>query len=380
MSTTPSPRPRRTACTSRAASHETSRRIERLRLMLREQRVDALLVVRQPNIEYLSGFAGHDSVLLVGRHEHVVVTDFRYEEEAAVSAPGFPVAVRHGTIAEEVARQVRKKKWRSLAFEANGMLVSDQRALASTLRKEAPRGVRLRPSVGMVEALRVVKSPSEVEAIRTAIGVAERAGATAQRNLARGIREVDIARSVARRMEDLGASGTSFDTIAALDARSSMPHARSGPAVARANSFLLLDWGARVDSYCSDLTRMYTQHSIPAWLRTAHAVVLEAQRAAIECVGPGVRARDVDAAARDVLRKAGWDRLFGHGVGHGLGLEIHEAPRLGPRSTDVLRQGMVVTIEPGVYFPGRGGVRIEDDVLVTETGAEVLSSLPRALD
>jgi Xaa-Pro aminopeptidase len=125
---------------------------------------------------------------------------------------------------------------------------------------------------------------------------------------------------------------------------------------------------------------MYTQHSIPAWLRTAHAVVLEAQRAAIECVGPGVRARDVDAAARDVLRKAGWDRLFGHGVGHGLGLEIHEAPRLGPRSTDVLRQGMVVTIEPGVYFPGRGGVRIEDDVLVTETGAEVLSSLPRALD
>ncbi|MHC5053620.1 MAG: M24 family metallopeptidase [Planctomycetota bacterium] len=361
-------------------------RLERLRDELDARKLDAILVTSTPNVHYLSGFTGDESALLVGTRAGtrgktggVLVTDARFEEEAAGSAPNAKIVIRKGPLIKECVKQARARGWRRLGFELTGLLAVDRDDLGREARAVKRKRIRLTGIRGLVEALRSLKSAAEVEAIARAVRMAEAAGRTARGYFRPGRSELDVARRVARRMEDLGASEGSFPTIAAFDARSSLPHAKPTAAVARKRSFLLLDWGARADFYCSDLTRVIALNSIPGWLRRAHGAVLEAAQAAVERAGPGVRARDVDAAARKVIRKAGWGREFRHGLGHGLGLEVHEAPRLGPRSPDVLRPGMVVTIEPGVYFPGRGGVRIEDDVLVTDDGAERLSRLPRDL-
>jgi Xaa-Pro aminopeptidase len=335
--------------------------------------------MKEVNVHYLSGFTGSESALLVGPRTVVLVTDFRYEEEAAESAPGVTVALRRGPLIPGCVRQARRRGWTRVGYELTGMLAVDRDDLVRAAREKKGRRLRLTALRNAVEALRAVKSAAEVEAIRRAVGIAERAGAAVGRRLRAGVSEIDLARLCARRMEDLGASAPSFPVIAALDERASLPHAHPGGTLVGKRSALLLDWGATADRYRSDLTRVFAVSSIPSWLRRAHEAVLLAQSEAIAGAGPGVRARDVDAAAREVFERKGLGRRFGHGVGHGLGLEVHEAPRLAPRSRDVLRPGMVVTIEPGVYLPGRGGVRIEDDVLITEGGAEVLSRMPREL-
>ena len=373
---------RETGSLSAALRADVPRRLDRLRDELDARKLDALLVTSTPNVHYLSGFSGDESALLVGtrgRRGGVLVTDARFEEEAGLSAPGARAVIRKGPLIKEAVKQARGRGWLRLGFELTGLLAVDRDDLAREARAVKGKRLRLKGIRGLVEALRSLKSEPEIEAIRRAVRVAEKAGLTARGYFRAGRSELDVARRVARRMEDLGASGGSFPVIAAFDARSSLPHAKPTGAVARKGSFLLLDWGARADFYCSDLTRVFAPNSIPAWLRKAHDVILEAGRAGLERVGPGVRARDVDAAARAVVRKAGWEKCFRHGLGHGMGLEVHEMPRLGPRSVDVLRPGMVITIEPGVYFAGRGGVRIEDDVLVTDDGAESLSRLPRGL-
>ena len=361
----------------RALRADVPGRVDLLRDEVDARGLDALLVTSEANVHYLSGFTGSESALLVGKRSVLLVTDSRYE--AHQTAPGAKVAVRKRGLLDECVNQARRRGWRKLGFEMDAMLALDLERLMSLAR--ARKGKRVRPVgvKGLVAALRHVKSPAEVDALRAAVWIAERAGADTRRFFREGRSELDLSRRASRRMEDLGASGASFETIAALDERASLPHARPGEARAGRKSVLLLDWGARHLGYCSDLTRVFGLASIPTWLRRAHEAVLAAQRAAIARIGPDVRARDVDSAARRVLRKAGLASSFGHGVGHGLGLDVHEGPRLGPRSADVLRPGMVVTVEPGVYFPGRGGVRIEDDVVVTEGGAEVLSRLPREL-
>jgi len=370
-----SPRPRGVD----ALGADIARRIELLREELRRRRLDALLVTREVNVHYLSGFEGTESALLVGLRRKVLLTDFRFVEQARLETRGFRVVRRTRPLIEEAVAQARAMGLRRLAYESGGMTAADRDDLLRASRR-GPRRVELEGVRSVVEALRAVKSPAEVEAIRRAVRLAEEAFGAARALLGPGVAELAVARAVERDMEDRGASASSFEVIAALDARASLPHARPSPLVrATRRSVLLLDWGARWRRYCSDLTRTLAVSSIPAWLRRAHEAVLEAQARAIERIGPGVRARDVDAAAREVLRKAGFGREFGHGVGHGLGLEVHEAPGLGPRSEDVLREGMVVTVEPGVYIPGRGGVRVEDDVLVGSNGAEVLSSLPRGM-
>jgi len=371
-----------------ALADDVPRRLAELRAEIDERRLDAMLVTSTLNVHYLTGFAGDDSALLVGPRALVLVSDFRYEQEAAESAPLAEFVQRRGPLLAACVDQARRRGWTRLAFELTGMLAADRDDLAKCARSGRTRTGKRRPMKlaglrDLVEALRMLKSPAEVEAIRRAVRTAEKAGSAVRDQFRRatspGPTELEFARRAARRMEDLGASGPSFPTIAALGARSALPHARPGKARAGRGSSLLLDWGARVDFYCSDLTRVWALNTIPSWLRRVHAAVLEAQRAAIGRVGPGVPAAEVDAAGRDVLRRAGWGRRFGHGIGHGVGLEVHEAPRLGPGSKDVLRPGMVVTIEPGVYLPGKGGVRIEDDVVVTDGGAEVLSRLSRAI-
>lgn len=367
----------------KALRADVPRRLDRVRKELDARGIDALLVTRSENVYYLSGFTGDDSVLLVGRRGGkrglVLVTDFRYQEEARDSAPGATVAVRKGSVFKTIVAQARRRGWKTLGYDPSGMLASDRDELMREARAVKGKRIRLKGLRGLVVTLRAIKCPAEVAAIQRSIGIAERAGKDARRFLRAGRSELEVARRVARGMEDMGASAPAFPVIAAFDARGSLPHAKPGERLARRNSVVLLDWGARCDFYCSDLTRVFALNNIPGWLRRMHEVVLAALAAAFERTGPGVRARDVDTVAREVIRKAGFGGRFGHGLGHGVGLAVHERPAIGPRSKDILRPGMVFTLEPGIYVPGRGGVRIEDDVVVTGDGVELLSRLPREM-
>jgi len=359
------------------------RRLDSLRSVLDARGIDALLVTKGENVYYLSGFTGDESVLLVGRRGGkrgvVLVTDFRYQEEARDSAPGATLAVRKGSVFKTIMAQARRRGWKTLGYDPSGLLAIDRDELMREARAVKGKRIRLRGLRGFVVELRSIKCAAEVAAIQRSVRLAERAGADARRFLRAGRSELEVARRVARRMEDTGASAPAFPVIAAFDARGSLPHAKPGERLARKSSVLLLDWGACCDFYCSDLTRVFALHNIPGWLRRMHEVVLAALAAAFDRAGPGVRAREVDAAAREVIRKAGFGGRFGHGLGHGVGLAVHERPAIGPRSKDILRPGMVFTLEPGIYVPGRGGVRIEDDVVVTGGGVELLSRFPRGL-
>jgi Xaa-Pro aminopeptidase len=227
---------------------------------------------------------------------------------------------------------------------------------------------------------RAVKQPMEISAIRQALKIQRQAFRRTLDQLRPGQTENQVAAFLEYQMRLLGADGASFPTIAAADANAALPHAIPGPRKLRRGGILLIDWGARFRGYCGDLTRVVALGKMPPKLREVYKVVLDAQLAAIDAVGPGKRLKDIDAVARCMIEKAGYGEYFGHGLGHGIGLDIHEQPVLSRRAKGELRPGHVVTVEPGIYLPGVGGVRIEDDVLVTARGRQVLSDLPKSLE
>ncbi|MFW6154112.1 MAG: M24 family metallopeptidase [Planctomycetota bacterium] len=355
--------------------HLTRRR--RLLRRLTGEGADAMLVTSPSNVRYLSGFGGEDSWLLVGRGWSVLLTDRRFVEQAALDCPGIEYVIRDGTMTGALAATLRGRKVRGLAFEAEHVTVAEHKRLTGAISAR-----RLKAVEAVVATLRTSKDDDEVAAIRRAIRVAERAfrGVVAGGAKALvGRREDDVAGELEYRMRQAGAAEASFPTIVAAGAHGSLPHHRPGATKITEGQAVLLDWGARVGGYCSDLTRVVFVGRIPPQMGRIYEVVLRAQKASIAAVRPGRSARTVDGAARRVIAEAGHEQQFGHGLGHGVGLEIHESPGLSPRSQTRLRVGQVVTVEPGIYVPGLGGVRIEDDVLVTRTGAAVLSRLPKAI-
>ncbi|RME41951.1 MAG: M24 family metallopeptidase, partial [Planctomycetota bacterium] len=283
--------------------------------------------------------------------------------------------LRRGTLHDLIAEVCEGLKIRSLAIQPEAFTLADQAALA----KRRP-SLRLRPVPSLVADLRIEKSPAELRRIRKAIRVAEEAFEAAVAGIFIGQTERELAARLEYEMKLRGASDAAFPTICAEGPQAALPHAEPGDRPIRRGSAVLIDWGARVDGYCSDLTRMVWIGSIPREIRKVYPVVLEAQRRAIGAIRPGARMCDVDAVARDFIAQAGFGDAFGHGLGHGLGRNVHEAPSLSWRSRERLRPGMVVTVEPGIYLPGVGGVRIEDDVLVTPQGHRVLSKLGKAID
>jgi len=337
-------------------------------------RLQAFLVSAPRDVAYLSGFGGEDSWLLLGEGWACLLTDGRFAEQAAGECPGLEVYVRSGPMPAAVATVLRGRRVRSVGFQAHHLTVAARDGLA-----EALGGRRLRPVAGVVAELRLVKDAGEVRRIRRAVGAAERAfrgliagGADA---LA-GRTEADLAAELDGRMRQAGASGPAFETIVAAGPHASRPHHVPGGRRVRRGEAVLIDWGARVDGYVSDLTRVVFVHRIPPALAEVYDVVRRSQRAGIAAVRPRARCRSIDAAARDVIERAGHGERFVHGLGHGIGLDVHEGPGLHRRNDRPMRSGMVVTVEPGVYLPGVGGVRIEDDVLVTGRGGRRLSSLP----
>lgn len=356
---------------SPAPAAEISSRLQRVRDEMQRRKLDGYLVVDRMDQFWLTGFTGEDGGVLVTPRAVVLLTDGRFDQTADLEAPWARKVVRKQRGPDSIAKVVRAHKVRRLGFEPAHVRVAQYAELNKLIRPG-----RLAAASGLILELRRCKDAREVAAIREAIRVAQEAFADLQQWVRPGMKEREVAARLSYEMRCRGAQGDAFEPIVAVGANGSLPHYEPGDAVVNERQGLLVDWGCRRGWYVSDLTRMVWPGSIPPELRKAYAAAVEAHDRAIEAVRPGASAEAIDRVARNVIRKAGFDKQFNHALGHGIGLDVHEAPRLGKRSKDVLKAGMVVTIEPGIYLPGVGGVRVEDDVLVTDSGHEVLSSLP----
>lgn len=346
-------------------------RIARVRQALPRHKIDGYLVQSRTDQFWLTGFTGESGSVIVTDSAVVLLTDGRFDQTADIEAPYARKVIRKTREPSTDAREIKRLAIRRLGFDPTRMDVYT----LSGLQKHT-NGVRFKATRGLIGAMRVCKDAAEVEAIRHAVRVAERAFRKLTRWLRPGMTEREVAARLVYDMQRLGASGPAFPPIVAVGANASLPHYDPGDALVNDREGVLIDWGARCGWYVSDLTRVLWPGSIPRPLVKAYNVVREAQRRAIEAIGPGVKASKIDSIARSYIRKAGYGRRFNHGLGHGIGLDVHEGPRLGKAAAELLQPGAVVTVEPGVYLPGVGGIRIEDDVLVTESGHEVLSSLP----
>ncbi len=339
---------------------------------------EALLVTNFVDVSWLTGFEGDDSYVLMTSDRVLLLSDSRYEEQIQLEAPWLKAVMRKKSILEELLKQVKRLKIGALAVQAESMTLKGRKTLEE-LAKKAGVKLKLVPVTDICVKPRQIKDAREIGIMEEAIQIAEGAFLALKKQLKVGMTENEIAGRLGYEMRKRGALNSSFDTIVGAGANGSLPHYRPGNVKMGANMPLLIDWGARFKGYCSDLTRALFVGNVPTQMREIYQIVLEAQLAAIAAIKPGAHGKKVDKAARDVIKKAGYGEKFGHGTGHGLGRDIHEAISLSRLSKTVLEPGMIVTVEPGIYVPGVGGVRIEDDVLVTETGHRVLSTLPKDL-
>ncbi len=335
------------------------------------ERLDGMLISFDANVRYLTGFSG-EGALLVGGSEAAVVTDSRYIETAQEQAQGARAVEYSGKIEETVGQQMRLLGGQRWGFEADRVYYSEYQRLA-----ELP--VELAPVLGAVEEIRAVKDSDEQAAVRHACQIAVQGLEELFLRLRPGMTEEEAAVWLDARMRELGAEGPAFDFIVASGSRGSLPHGYASQRPLGIGELVTFDVGCRFLGYNSDITRTVALGEPQAGLQRAYEVVRQAQEAGVRAVRSGATCQSVDAAARGVIERAGYGAHFGHGTGHGVGLEIHERPLLGARAEGVLSAGMIVTVEPGIYLPGTGGIRIEDTVLVTEDGCEVLTPSPKAL-
>jgi len=352
---------------------ETRVRRERLRASLREERANGLVVIARPNVRYLSGFTGDHGALLVTHDRELLFTDPRYETQAAEESD-CDVKIAKGPLIKELSAWIKRLRLKSVGFEHSRISFDDYTHL-----KEFTGGIRLTALKDVVEALRIVKSAAEIATIKASVRLNSAALEQALRHFKLPMTEMDLAAEIEYRMRRLGADGPAFETIVASGKRSALPHARPADLPIQHDELLLVDMGANVAGYASDMTRTHAVGKLGPKRRRMYRAVLEGQLAAVDTVRPGAPCASVDRAARDVLRAFGMEQLFIHSTGHGVGLEIHERPRVGRKEKTKLETGMVVTIEPGVYEEGFGGVRIEDTVLVTAGGCEVLTTTRKEL-
>ncbi len=353
-------------------------RLDRVRNVLRSQGARALLVAHLPNVFYLSGFTGESGMLLVQGRRAVLFTDprFRVQARQECSQQGIKIEIVRGPLPPAVGNCLRQAGSNGiLLFEEDRLTVSQLRQL----KRAGRAGMVWRGVCGTVEALREVKDSQEVARMRDAARLGSAVMEHAIRCVRPGMTELELAAEIEYQMRKLGASGPSFETIVASGPRGALPHGRPTAKRLKKRELVVLDLGVILRRYSSDLTRTVHIGRAPAAVRGWYQAVLRAQAEAREAVRAGVPAQEVDEAARRVLRREGLERYFVHSTGHGLGIEVHERPSLGRNQKTRLLAGSIVTIEPGVYLPGRGGIRIEDDVLVTETGSETLTDVSREL-
>jgi Xaa-Pro aminopeptidase len=344
---------------------------------VRQEGLDAILVTDLANVAYLTGFGGDSSYLIVTPTHVKFLSDARYEEQTAEECPGLDAYFRRPgeTQIQSTARRLAELGCKRVGYEPASLSVLNFSAL-----QEEAKTVEWRGLVNWVEDLRAIKDASEIAALKDSVRMAQEAYLEVVGSLSRNDTEKQLADRLEFAMRSRGATVAAFPTIMAAGSLSGHPHAipRSRPIGGEA--MLLIDWGAKGKFYHSDCTRTLSLGAPTDKFREVYEIVLAAQSRAIAAIRPGVKAADVDAVARNYISDKGFGAEFNHGLGHGVGLQIHEAPQMRPESTVVLQPGMVVTIEPGIYLQGWGGVRIEDMALVTESGAELLTSLPKSLD
>jgi Xaa-Pro aminopeptidase len=350
-------------------------RADRLIERLAEAGADVMLVTNLVNVRYLTGYTGSNGLALVGPETRTFITDFRYVEQAAEEVDAsFERRRAPQDLLEAVGAELPSDSLR-LGFEDTHVTVRTH----ARLRELLADTVKLVSAGGVVERLRAVKDPEEVERIRAACQLAD---AALEQLLSEGLvgrTEREVALALESTMREMGARRPSFDTIIAAGPHGALPHAEPRDVVIQPGQLVVIDWGAELDGYCSDCTRTVATGELDTHAQEIYALVRSAQLAGLEGVAAGRGGREVDAVARAVIEDVGHGEHYGHGLGHGVGLEVHEAPRLSQRSEDTLQAGNVVSVEPGVYLPGDLGVRIEDLVVVTERGCEILTSVPKDL-
>lgn len=347
----------------------SNHRVAKLREKLQQDGLSAMLIGSPINRRYLSGFTGSAGYVLITLNESYLLTDFRYMTQAPQQALGFKV-VEHGTkVMETVKELLTSEDITSLGFEQDHVTYG-----VYTTYSEQLSPIQLVATSGLVEQLRMIKDAEELQVMQRAADLADKTFSHVLNILKPGKTEREIDLEMEMFMRKHGATASSFDTIVASGERSALPHGVASERVIQGNEFVTFDFGALLDGYCSDLTRTVALGSPDPKLKEIYNIVLEAQLHALEHIKPGMTGHEADALARDIIDRYGYGEYFGHSTGHGLGMEVHESPRLSKLSDDVLKPGMVVTVEPGIYLPGLGGVRIEDDIVITETGIQILTS------
>ncbi|MDK9711460.1 aminopeptidase P family protein [Acidaminobacter sp.] len=342
------------------------------RKLLSSLNADALLSFKPENRRYFSGFTGTSGYVLILPETQWFITDFRYTEQAKAQCPDFEVQLHNADRPLEAV--LKEAGIQKLAFEDNYVTYQFYKNLSEKLPE-----ITLIPAGAEIEALRLIKEDWEIEKIAKAAEIADKAFEHITGYIRPGVSEREVALELEIYMKKLGASGLSFETIAASGLRSAMPHGVASDKLIEDGDFLTLDFGCVYEGYCSDMTRTVVVGKASEKQKEIYNTVLEAQEKALDAIREGINGINVDKIARDVISSRGYGEYFGHGLGHGVGLEIHEEPRLSPTGTKTLLENMVVTDEPGIYIPGFGGVRIEDLVVVKKDGCVVLSHSPKQL-
>jgi Xaa-Pro aminopeptidase len=350
-------------------------RQNQFQLTLDDESLDGFAITHPANLRYLCGYTGSNGLLLFLAGSRVFFTDGRYTQQAREEVRGARIVIAKGPLLTEAAKLFGRLRSADLGFEADHTTV----VAAADMRKLARKKIAWKPTSGLIMRQRIRKDADELRIIRAAVALGAAVYQQALPSIRPGIRESEVAGRLEFAAREAGADGMSFDTIVAAGKRSALPHGRASSQAIPKRGFVVVDSGVVLDGYCSDMTR--TVHVGPVSREDRHwyQAVLAAQLAGIAAVKPGATAGDVDHAAREVLRKAKLDKFFTHSTGHGVGLEIHEPPRLGKQQEERLEPGMVITVEPGIYVPDKGGIRIEDMVVVTSRGCQVLTPVTKEL-
>jgi Xaa-Pro aminopeptidase len=352
----------------------TSRRFEEVRQILAESRLQGFLVTFLPNVRYLTGFSGSNAVALVRHDDIFLVTDARYKNQAFTEVTGARTIIARGNLLEAIARNHLVSKKDRIGFEAGSLSVSTYSRLKGFLK-----GITLVPTDSLVEQVRVRKDESEIEMIRQAIRITDKVFKKILTILRPGMRELEVAAEIGYWHRIYGADSDAFDPIVASGVRGAFPHGRATSKKLDRGEMVTIDMGCRVRGYHSDLTRTVSLGKPGRELKSMYRVVLEAHQKALETAAPSLMVRALDGVARSHIRRNGYGKFFPHSLGHGLGLEVHEKPLVSARGIDVLHENSVITIEPGIYVPGLGGVRIEDVVVLRRGENEILTKAPKQL-
>lgn len=345
----------------------------RLREAMEKVNIDSLFITNPYNRRYLTGFTGTAGVVFISQKSAKLITDFRYIEQAGKQVQGFEIVEHKGTVIEEVAKQAQEMKSKKLGFEQEYLTFAAYKAYEKEVQTE------LVPISGIIENLRLIKTPAEIKILKEAADVADRAFTHILNFIRPGITELAVSNELEFFMRKEGATSSSFDTIVASGKRSALPHGVATDKVIETGDLVTLDYGAYYNGYVSDITRTVAVGQPSEELVKIYDIVLEAQLRGMAGIKPGMTGKEADALTRTFINEKGYGEYFGHSTGHGIGLEIHEGPALSIKSDLILQPGMAVTVEPGIYVPGVGGVRIEDDTMITLAGNEALTHSKKEL-